>query len=228
MTVYINYNEDYYRILNLEKTSTPEQIKKQYKKLAGKYHPDKGGSENEFKRINEAYTILMDKNTRSLYDSKYTFTNYKTFTLPISFKECLTGVSVSTHIGLIAVPAGAQNGTKIKYLDNIIEIKVEASDRFRREKDDLYTVLEVSSLVAIVGDVIPFLNADEELINVNIPTLMKYNTIIKVMEKGVPNISSGKRGNLYIKCIIETPDLTPEQVSDIMASINHTSRSTYG
>lgn len=60
---------DYYKILGVEKGASEEEIKKAYRKLAHKYHPDKeGGDEEKFKEINEAYQVLSDKTKRSQYD----------------------------------------------------------------------------------------------------------------------------------------------------------------
>lgn len=65
-------NKDYYAILGVEKSSTAEDIKKAYRKLALQYHPDKNPdnkeAEDKFKEINEAYEILSDTEKRSNYD----------------------------------------------------------------------------------------------------------------------------------------------------------------
>lgn len=65
--------EDYYKILGVEKTATDEQIKKAYRNLAFKYHPDKNpgdkNAEEMFKKINEAYSVLGDSSKRKQYDS---------------------------------------------------------------------------------------------------------------------------------------------------------------
>ena len=65
-------NSEYYEILEVDKNSTEEQIKKSYRKLAMKHHPDKNPndkkSEDTFKKISEAYEILSDKEKRSIYD----------------------------------------------------------------------------------------------------------------------------------------------------------------
>lgn len=67
-------NKDYYKILEVKKTDSIEDIKKSYKKLALKYHPDKADDdkkqeyENKFKEINEAYSILSDVGKKRQYD----------------------------------------------------------------------------------------------------------------------------------------------------------------
>lgn len=65
--------KDYYNILNVDKNCSKEEIKKAYKLLALKYHPDrnkdnKEESETKFKEISEAYNILVDDKKRKLYD----------------------------------------------------------------------------------------------------------------------------------------------------------------
>jgi len=60
---------DYYKILEVDKNASDEEIKKAYRKLAHKYHPDKAtGDEAKFKEINEAYQVLSDKAKRAQYD----------------------------------------------------------------------------------------------------------------------------------------------------------------
>jgi curved DNA-binding protein len=64
--------KDYYKTLGVDKNATPEDIKKAYRQLALKYHPDrnKGDKEAEerFKEINEAYAVLSDQEKRRQYD----------------------------------------------------------------------------------------------------------------------------------------------------------------
>ncbi len=61
--------KDYYQILGISKSASKEEIKKAYRKLAHKYHPDKkDGDESKFKEVNEAYQILSDDEKRNQYD----------------------------------------------------------------------------------------------------------------------------------------------------------------
>ena len=64
--------QDFYEILGVSKNATPAEIKKGYRKMAVKYHPDKNpddkAAEEEFKKAAEAYEILSDENKRARYD----------------------------------------------------------------------------------------------------------------------------------------------------------------
>ncbi len=61
--------KDYYNILGVPKEASEDEIKRAFRKLAQKYHPDKkGGDEAKFKEASEAYAVLSDKKRRSAYD----------------------------------------------------------------------------------------------------------------------------------------------------------------
>ena len=65
--------EDYYQVLGVDKKATAEEIKKAYRKLAVKWHPDKNpnnkAAEEKFKKISEAYAVLSDSKKRQQYDT---------------------------------------------------------------------------------------------------------------------------------------------------------------
>ena len=63
--------KDYYKILGIARTASEDDIKKAYRKMALRFHPDKNksaGAEEKFKEIAEAYEVLSDKRKRDIYD----------------------------------------------------------------------------------------------------------------------------------------------------------------
>src|SRR6185312_12187162 len=61
-------NKNYYNILEITTTATLAEIKKAYRNLAKTHHPDRGGSEEKMKQLNEAYEVLSDEGKRKQYD----------------------------------------------------------------------------------------------------------------------------------------------------------------
>ena len=63
---------DYYEVLGLQKGASEDEIKKAFRKMAMKYHPDKNPgnkeAEEKFKEVNEAYSVLSDPDKKSKYD----------------------------------------------------------------------------------------------------------------------------------------------------------------
>ena len=61
---------DYYEVLGIDRTASQDEIKKAYRKLSRKYHPDIAGAEFEekFKEVNTAYEVLSDDDKRRMYD----------------------------------------------------------------------------------------------------------------------------------------------------------------
>lgn len=70
---------DYYRILNVSKTASQDEIKKAYKKLVMTHHPDRGGDPEQFKRVTEAYETLKNPQTRQQYDNPQPRVNTQNF-----------------------------------------------------------------------------------------------------------------------------------------------------
>ena len=82
----------YYKILNVDEDCSYEDIVKAYKKLAKEYHPDRGGTDEQFKSISEAYEILTDKDKRNQYNEQKVDEMYLNFTDPEDiFKMVMNG-----------------------------------------------------------------------------------------------------------------------------------------
>ena len=65
---FYSMSKDYYKNLGISKNASSDEIKRAYRRLAQEHHPDKGGSQEKFKEINEAYQILSDPQKKAQYD----------------------------------------------------------------------------------------------------------------------------------------------------------------
>ena len=59
---------DYYSILGIPRTASPQEIKKSYKRLSMKHHPDRGGNNDDFIKVQQAYEVLSNSDKRNAYD----------------------------------------------------------------------------------------------------------------------------------------------------------------
>jgi curved DNA-binding protein CbpA len=66
----LNAKKNYYEILEAREDDSRRELERQYKRLAARRHPDKGGSEEEMKSLNEAYRVLHNEDTRRQYDAE--------------------------------------------------------------------------------------------------------------------------------------------------------------
>lgn len=99
-------NKDYYGVLGVDKEASQAEIDRQYKRQASKHHPDRGGSEEQMKSLNEAYSVLKDQTLRNSYDAGWrktaTAQSFTPVTTPTARDFGVMGHCLSALLCLIA------------------------------------------------------------------------------------------------------------------------------
>ena len=90
--------KDYYAVLGVERGASEDDIKKAYRKLARKYHPDvskETGAEDKFKEVSEAYETLRDPEKRAAYDQLGRYSTGQDFRPPPDWQQAFGGAQFS-------------------------------------------------------------------------------------------------------------------------------------
>ena len=188
--------KNYYEILGISRDAIEEDIKKAYRELAKKYHPDlhpgDKSMEARFKEINEAYEILKDPKKREQYDRfgsaafEPGFQGARTYTYPWgSGGKTVNVEDFGFDIGGLEDTFGDIFGRRTR------------AQRGPLRGEDVEYVLEVGFEQAIHGTEVR-LTINGEKLTVKIPAGVKDGSRIKVAGKGRPGMMGGHAGDLYI------------------------------
>jgi len=130
------------------------------------------------------------------------------YSLKIDFDEAVHGAEKTiVHQGkeyTVKIPAGADNGTHIRYSDFDINFDVRPSKIFKREGDNIIVDHEIPFTLALLGGetTVPTLEGD---LKVKIRQGTQPGTIIRLTGKGVKHVRNNQHGDLYIRYIIKFP-----------------------
>jgi curved DNA-binding protein len=185
--------DDYYKVLGVEKSATTDEIKKAYRKLALKYHPDRNPSdkkraEEKFKDISEAYAVLSDPEKRKQYDEFGTDAFRQKFTQEDIFRnfdinDILRGFGFGNLGGEFTwYGGGAGGGGKRKVF---LSISLEESVSGAEKKLSLKK-----------GD-------RTEEVSVRVPPGISSGKKLRLAGKGLPGGYGGPGGDLYLNITVQ-------------------------
>jgi molecular chaperone DnaJ len=153
------------------------------------------------------------------------------YRLNLDFMEAVKGVEKTVDIGgkrqTIKIPAGVDDGTRIRFNDYDIVTQVQPDSRFRREGYDLVTDVEVSFLQAAAGAVISVPTIDGPL-NVKIQPGTQPGTLIRLNGKGVPHVRSSGRGDQYIRVKLEVPTKLSGRQRELLEEFEEEGKKKHG
>lgn len=212
--------KDYYKILGVGKNASADDIKKAYRKLARKHHPDVNPNdktaESKFKELQEAYDILKDEKKRKEYDELGT--NY------FNFKNAGAGGGPSHGEYHYNYSAGGPSGFNFNTGGGAAGFNFEDvfSDLFNRSGrkqgpirgNDLSAAAEISVIESVKGTE-RILDLNGNKIKIKIPAGISNGGKIKLSGKGSQGLNGGPNGDLYIEISILNDNIFERKGNDI-------------
>ncbi len=189
--------KNYYQILGLEKTATDDDIKKAYRKLTRKYHPDANPGDREaeanFNEVNEANTVLSDAKKRTKYDE---------------LTEAWQAATESDASGDFDWSKWVVEGVDPKDMERDVKTAsgfsgffeaLFGSGSFMRKGQDISRDIEISLEEAFEGTTRILRTKDNRRLEVKIPRGAKTGSKIRVKGEGGTGVGGGLNGDLYLR-----------------------------
>ncbi len=198
--------KDYYKILGVDKSASPEQIKKAYRKLALKYHPDHNegdkSAEAKFKDLNEAYAVLRDPEKKKQYDmfGAEGFQNrfsqediFRDFDLGSIFREFGFGRGGRGQGGYGRV---FNQGFGTRGFDGF-----QGRESRMKGQNLIYELpMTLEELAETTSKTITYsINGRQEQVSVKVPAGIKGGQKLRLQGKGQPGPNGGPSGDLFIR-----------------------------
>jgi DnaJ-class molecular chaperone len=131
-----------------------------------------------------------------------------TYSLTISFMEAVNGVTKRVELAgktqTIKIPAGVDNGSRIRFGEYDVVVDVAADKRFKREGYDIVSEQEISYAQAALGDTIE-IETVQDRIKIKVPAGTQPETVIRLRGKGVKMIRGSGHGDHYVRIKIVIP-----------------------
>jgi curved DNA-binding protein len=209
--------EDYYQILGVNRSATPDEIKKAYRKLAQKYHPDKAKgnkkeAEAQFKKISEAYAVLSNAEKRKQYDE---FGSQEAFRAKYSQEDIFRGFDFSDifdtgisegifgrlfgGLGGRGARPGAGGRTRV-YRYGGPEGFQDMAPPIKGEDLQIEVSITLHEMAFGAEKPISFARSSQpEKLTVKVPAGTLPGKRLRIPEKGRPSPTGGPPGDLYVK-----------------------------
>lgn len=131
------------------------------------------------------------------------------YSLTISFMDAVKGAEKEVEIEgkkrTIKIPAGADDGTRLRFDDFEISFNVRPDDYFKREGNDLYVDQHISFVTAVLGGEIEVRTLNTKL-KLKVRAGTQSHTLVRLRNEGVKRLQGSGRGDLYVRLVVTVPE----------------------
>lgn len=146
------------------------------------------------------------------------------YSMNIDFMEAVTGVEKTfVHQGkqyTVKIPAGADDGTRMRYSEFDVSINVAPHKLFRREGDDIYIFHEIELATAILGGDTSIPTLDGDLL-IKIRPGTQPSTTVRLSGKGMKHLRGNGRGDFYIKLKVMLPERLSRHAKELVQQLQN-------
>ena len=208
---------DYYKILGIDKHASEEDIKKAYRKLARKLHPDLNPNDKEahqkFQQINEANEVLSDPEKRKKYD-----TYGKDWQQAGQFEQQQRSGRQQQNTGGQQFYENADAGDFSSFFDSMFGGSGRSSRQTKFRGQDYNAELKLNLTDALVTHQ-QTLAVNGKNIRITIPAGIEHGQIIKLKGYGSPGVNGGPAGDLYITFAISAHPAYKRLGNDLFTTV---------
>ncbi len=124
------------------------------------------------------------------------------YQISITFDEAVHGIEKNVEIDgkkrKIKIPAGVDNGMRIRFDDFDLHISVQQDKQFKREGQDVYVTIDLPFTKAILGSQINVPTLDKKDVKIKVLPGTKHGSMLRLQAKGIPFPQSNRKGDMYI------------------------------
>ena len=201
---------DYYQTLGVGETASPDEIKKAYRSLANKHHPDKGGDQAKFKDISVAYENLSDPQKRAEYDQQRQFGGGQQFHFNTGnpfdpFGSMFGGQNPFPQGHPFGDIFGGMRGGMRRNRDLNIQCQVTLLDSYLGKQLEANYQLPSGRSQTVV---------------INVPAGIVHGDTIRYNGLGDDSIQNAPRGNLNVTIIVQPDPIYTRQGDDLYTTVD--------
>ena len=208
---------DYYKILGVDKKASADDIKKAYRKLARKHHPDLNPNDKDahklFQQINEANEVLSDTENRKKYD-----TYGKDWQHADQFEKAQQSGGQSSRSGRHAFSETGDESDFSDFFESLFGGGARRSNQVKYRGQDYNAELHLSLKDAFTTHQ-QTLNVNGKNIRITIPAGIENGQVIKLKGHGGPGTNGGPAGDLYITFSIANDPVFKRSGNDLSTTV---------